>query len=50
MAEPLGTERTTFLIDDKGIVAKICWRVKAKGHAQISLSDLRAPQRLPSLE
>jgi peroxiredoxin Q/BCP len=46
----MGTERTTFLIDEKGIVAKIYRKVKAKGHAQTCLLDLRAPQRLPNLE
>ena len=46
----MGTERTTFLIDEKGIVAKIYRKVKAKGHAQTCLLNLRAPQRLPNLE
>ena len=46
----MGTERTTFLIDKKGIVAKVYRKVKAKGHAQTCLLDLRAPQKLPSLE
>jgi len=32
----MGTERTTFLIDEKGIVRK----VKVKGHAQACLLDL----------
>ena len=46
----MGTERTTFLIDEKGIVAKVYRKVKAKGHAQTCLLDLSAPQKLPSLE
>jgi peroxiredoxin Q/BCP len=48
----MGTERTTFLIDEKGIVMKVYRKVKAKGHAQTCLLDLRAPQKLklPSLE
>jgi len=45
----MGTERTTFLIDEKGIVVKVYRKVKAKGHAQTCLLDLRAPQRLPSI-
>ena len=46
----MGTERTTFLIDEKGFVVKIYRKVKAKGHAQVCLLDLRAPQKLPSIE
>ncbi len=37
----LGTERTTFLIDEKGIVKKVYRKVKVKGHAQACLLDLR---------
>jgi len=37
----MGTERTTFLIDEKGIVKKIYQKVKAKGHAQVCLLDLK---------
>ena len=37
----LGTERTTFLIDEEGIVQKIYRKVKAKGHAQVCLLDLK---------
>jgi thioredoxin-dependent peroxiredoxin len=37
----MGTERTTFLIDEKGIVAKVYRKVKAKGRAQTCLLDLR---------
>jgi len=46
----MGTERTTFLIDEKGIVIKVYRKVKAKGHAQVCLLDLKAPQKLPRLE
>jgi len=45
----MGTERTTFLIDEIGIVIKVYRKVKAKGHAQTCLLDLRAPQKLPNL-
>ena len=37
----MGTERATFLIDEKGIVKKIYQKVKVRGHAQICLLDLR---------
>jgi peroxiredoxin Q/BCP len=37
----MGTERTTFLIDEKGIIQKIYHKVKAKGHAQTCLLDLK---------
>ena len=46
----MGTERTTFLIDERGIVLKVYRKVKAKGHVQTCLLDLQAPQRLPNLE
>lgn len=36
----MGTERTTFLIDEKGIVRKVYRKVKVKGHAQACLLDL----------
>jgi thioredoxin-dependent peroxiredoxin len=36
----IGTERTTFLIDEKGIIRKIYTKVKPEGHAQICLLDL----------
>jgi len=36
----MGTERTTFLIDEKGIVRKIYSKVKPEGHAQACLLDL----------
>ena len=37
----LGTERTTFLIDESGIVKKVYRKVKVKGHAQVCLLDLK---------
>jgi len=37
----MGTERTTFLVDEKGIVKKVYRKVKAKGHAQVCLLDLK---------
>ncbi len=37
----MGTERTTFLIDENGIVKKVYRKVKAKGHAQVCLLDLK---------
>lgn len=37
----MGTERTTFIIDEKGIVKKVYRKVKPKGHAQICLIDLK---------
>ena len=36
----MGTERTTFLIDERGIVNKVYRKVKVKGHAQACLLDL----------
>ena len=36
----MGTERTTFLIDEYGIVKKIYRKVKVKDHAQVCLLDL----------
>ena len=45
-----GTERTTFMIDEKGFVVKVYRKVNPKGHAQVCLLDLTAPQKLPSLE
>ena len=38
----MGTERTTFLIDEKGIVKKVYRKVKPKEHVQSVLSDLKA--------
>jgi peroxiredoxin Q/BCP len=37
----MGTERTTFLIDEKGIVQKVYRKVRVKGHAQVCLLDLK---------
>jgi len=37
----MGTERTTFLIDQKGIISKIYRKVKVKGHAQYCLLNLK---------
>jgi len=36
----LGTERTTFLIDENGVVKKAYRKVKPKGHAEMCLLDL----------
>ncbi|MFB0503867.1 MAG: thioredoxin-dependent thiol peroxidase [Candidatus Bathyarchaeia archaeon] len=36
----MGTERTTFLIDETGTVQKAYRKVKVKGHAQACLLDL----------
>jgi len=36
----MGTERTTFLIDEEGIVKKAYRKVKVKGHARACLLDL----------
>ena len=38
----MGTERTTFLINQEGIVKKVYRKVKVKGHAQTCLLDIRA--------
>ncbi|UCH02829.1 MAG: thioredoxin-dependent thiol peroxidase [Candidatus Bathyarchaeota archaeon] len=37
----MGTERTTFLIDEEGKVKNVYRKVKVKGHAQTCLLDLR---------
>ncbi len=37
----LGTERTTFLINEEGVVEKVYRKVKAKGHARTCLLDLK---------
>jgi len=37
----MGTERTTFLIDEEGVVRKIYRKVKVEGHAQSCLLDLK---------
>lgn len=36
----LGTERTSFLINEKGIITKVYRKVKPRGHAQTCLIDL----------
>jgi peroxiredoxin Q/BCP len=46
----MGIERTTFLIDENGIVIKVYRKVHAKGHAQTCLLDLKAQQELPNLD
>jgi peroxiredoxin Q/BCP len=38
----MGTERTTFLINESGIIEKIYRKVKAKGHAKVCLLDLKS--------
>lgn len=37
----MGTERTTFLINEGGVVDKVYRKVKAKGHARTCLLDLK---------
>ncbi|WP_455368328.1 thioredoxin-dependent thiol peroxidase [[Eubacterium] cellulosolvens] len=37
----MGTERSTFLINEKGIVEKIYRKVKVKGHAEACLLELK---------
>ena len=37
----MGTERTTFLIDEKGVVKRAYRKVKVKGHAEACLLDLK---------
>ena len=37
----MGTDRTTFLIDEHGTVQKVYRKVRVKGHAQACLLDLR---------
>lgn len=46
----MGTERTTFLIDEKGIVQKVYHKVKPKEHAQTCLLDLKASPSLNELK
>ena len=38
----MGINRTTFLIDDKGVVAQIWQKVKVKGHAEEVLDAVKA--------
>jgi len=40
--EMMSTERTTFLIDEKGIVKKVYPKVKVEGHAEVCLMDLKS--------
>jgi len=42
----MGVERTTFLIDERGIIRKIYRKVKPKGHAQTALMDLTKETKL----
>jgi peroxiredoxin Q/BCP len=35
----MGTERTTFIIDENGIIKKVYRKVRAKGHAQACLIE-----------
>ncbi len=42
----MGTERTTFLIDEQGIIRKIYRKVKPEGHAQACLLDLAQETKL----
>ncbi|MGD8565834.1 MAG: thioredoxin-dependent thiol peroxidase [Candidatus Bathyarchaeota archaeon] len=37
----MGTERTTFIIDEKGIITKVFRKVKVKGHTQSCLLNLK---------
>ena len=37
----MGIERTTFLIDERGVVKKVFRKVDVKGHAQVCLLDLK---------
>ena len=36
----MGTERTTFLINEEGIIAKVYSKLRVKGHAQVCLLSL----------
>lgn len=42
----MGTERTTFVVGENGIIKKIYRSVKPKEHAQICLLDLKAGTKL----
>ena len=44
----MGTERTTFLIDENGIVKKVYRKVKVKGHAAVCLLDLKGSMEVKS--
>ena len=41
----MGIERTSFLIDPEGKIAKVYEKVKALGHAEMILTDLRAMKK-----
>jgi peroxiredoxin Q/BCP len=36
-----GIERSTFVIDEKGVIAKIYRKVKPEGHALCVLADMK---------
>jgi thioredoxin-dependent peroxiredoxin len=38
----MGVERTTVLIDEKGIIKRIYPKVKVKGHVEQVLGDLKS--------
>ncbi len=42
----MGTERTTVLVDERGIVRKVYRKVKPEGHAQTCLVDLTKEMKL----
>ena len=46
----MSTERSTFLIDERGVVKKIYRKVKPKEHAQACLLDLKANLSLSDLQ
>ena len=37
----MGTERSTFLIDENGVIKKVFRKVRVKGHAQTCLLELK---------
>jgi thioredoxin-dependent peroxiredoxin len=37
----MGVERTTFVIDSKGVIKKIFPKVKVEGHAEEVLADIK---------
>jgi peroxiredoxin Q/BCP len=38
----MGIERSTFLIDEKGVVRKVWRKVKVAGHAEEVLAEVKA--------
>lgn len=40
----MGIERATYLMDEKGVIRQIWHNVKAKGHAEIVLEELKLPK------